>query len=118
MVSEKASKEDLPHVEANGDLVEEYPGHADPAHYGIDERRLMTKIDLRVVPVLCVLYLLAFLDRVNISNAAIFGLREELNLNIGTRYNTVLVIFFVPYILFEIPSNIILKKFKPHMWVC
>jgi MFS family permease len=32
-------------------------------------------------------------------------------------YNNALVIFFVPYILFEIPSNILLKKFKPHVWL-
>ena len=46
----------------------------------INERKVMNKIDLRVVLVLCLLYLLAFLDRVNISNAAIFGLKEELHL--------------------------------------
>ncbi|EAS30499.1 MFS transporter [Coccidioides immitis RS] len=81
------------------------------------ERRLMAKIDLRLLPVLCVLYLLAFLDRVNISNAVIFGLREDLNIVSGTQYNTALTIFFVPYILFEIPSNILLKKLRPHVWL-
>lgn len=40
----------------------------------------------------------------------------QLNLY-GNRYNNALVIFFVPYILFEIPSNILLKKFKPHVWL-
>jgi MFS family permease len=54
---------------------------------------------------------------VNISNANIFGLSQELNLTINNRYNTALVIFFVPYILFEIPSNIILKKLKPNVWL-
>lgn len=34
----------------------------------------------------------------------------------GTKYNTALTIFFVPYILFEIPSNVLLKKLKPHVW--
>lgn len=47
----------------------------------------MTKIDFRVVPVLCVMYLLAFLDRVNISNANVFGLSKELDLG-GDEYNT------------------------------
>lgn len=75
----------------------------------------MAKIDLRVVPFLCVLYLLAFLDRVNISNAALYGLDKDLGL-VSTDFNTALVIFFVPYIVFEIPSNILLKKFKPHVW--
>jgi hypothetical protein len=64
----------------------------------VNERKLMTKIDIRVIPCLSVLYLLAFLDRTNIANAAVFELREDLNL-VGTQYNTALVIFFVPYIL-------------------
>lgn len=85
-----------------------------PQH--VTERRLVTKIDLRVIPYLCILYLLAFLDRVNISNAVIFGLQTDLDLS-GVQYNTALTIFFVPYILFEIPSNIILKRLKPHVWL-
>ena len=44
------------------------------------------------------------------------GLKEDLNIEKGTKYNTALTIFFVPYIIFEIPSNILLKKFKPHLW--
>ncbi|KAI9834854.1 MAG: hypothetical protein M1819_002762 [Sarea resinae] len=85
-----------------------------PSH--TTEQKLLAKIDLRVMPFLCILYLLAFLDRVNISNASIFGLQKDLKLN-GTKYNTALTIFFVPYVIFEIPSNILLKKLKPHVWL-
>lgn len=76
----------------------------------------MTQIDLRVIPVLSILYLLAFLDRTNIANASVFGLKKDLNLK-SNEYNNCLTIFFVPYILFEIPSNILLKKLKPHVWL-
>lgn len=55
-------------------------------------------------------------DRVNIANANVFHLSEELGLE-DHQYNTALVIFFVPYCLFEIPSNILLKKFKPSVWL-
>jgi MFS family permease len=47
----------------------------------------------------------------------VYGLSEELGLLDGNKYNTALTIFFVPYCLFEIPSNILLKKFKPHVWL-
>lgn len=77
---------------------------------------MVRKIDLHVIPVLCVLYLLAFLDRVNIANANVFGLSGDLGLE-GNEYNTALVIFFVPYILLEIPSNILMKRFTPHVWL-
>jgi hypothetical protein len=54
--------------------------------------------------------------RVNISNAAVLGLQEDLKIVDGMKYNTALTIFFVPYVIFEIPSNILLKKLKPHVW--
>ncbi|KAL4912500.1 putative MFS transporter [Aspergillus aurantiobrunneus] len=81
------------------------------------ERKLMAKIDWHVVPCLCIMYLLAFLDRVNISNAATLGMTTDLNMQGGTKLNTALTIFFVPYIIFEIPSNILLKKLRPHVWL-
>ena len=52
----------------------------------------------------------------NIANAAVFGLADDLNLK-GNQYNTALTIFFVPYVLFEIPSNVLLKRLKPHVWL-
>ncbi|KAH9922693.1 MFS general substrate transporter [Amylocystis lapponica] len=82
----------------------------------IDEAKVVQKIDWHLLPVLCILYVLAFLDRVNISNATLFGLEEDLSLE-GNQYNTALVIFFVPYIVFEFASNALLKHFKPHVWL-
>jgi hypothetical protein len=81
----------------------------------INERRLTWKIDLHLVPPLCVLYLLAFLDRVNIANARLYSLEKDLGL-IGNQYNICLVMFFVPYVAFEIPANLLLKKFRPSIW--
>ncbi|KAJ2906744.1 uncharacterized protein MKZ38_010735 [Zalerion maritima] len=80
------------------------------------DRRLMTRIDLRVVPWLCILYLLAFLDRVNIANARSFSLVEDLGLT-GVQFNTALTIFFVPYVTLEIPSNILMKRVSPRIWL-
>jgi MFS family permease len=76
----------------------------------------VTRIDLRVIPFLCILYLLAFLDRVNIANAKSFSLTNDLNLT-GVQYNTALTMFFIPYIIFEIPSNIFLKRLRPNVWL-
>lgn len=87
-----------------------------PSH--TTEAKLIAKIDWHVIPVLCVLYLLAFLDRVNISNARSFGLEADLNMNPKSlQFSTAVVIFFVPYVLLEIPSNVLLKKFSPHVWL-
>jgi hypothetical protein len=51
-----------------------------------DEKRLLRKMDLHIMPMLTVLYLFAFLDRGNIGNAKIEGLIEDLNMT-GSEFN-------------------------------
>ena len=77
-----------PNVGLVDDLSIECPAHT-------TQRRLIRQIDLRVVPVLSVLYLLAFLDRTNIANASIFGLQGDLKLT-GAQYNTALTVSIDP----------------------
>ncbi|KAF2015069.1 MFS general substrate transporter [Aaosphaeria arxii CBS 175.79] len=79
-------------------------------------RKVVRKIDYRLVPVMAVLYLLAHIDRGNIGNAKIEGMDKDLGLT-GNQYNIASTIFFVPYIIFEIPSNIVLKKVRPSIWL-
>ena len=81
-----------------------------------DHRKLMWRIDLHVIPWIAVLYFLAFLDRVNIGNARLFGLETDTGLH-GSQYNVALLLFFIPYILFEVPSNLLLKKMRPRIWL-
>ena len=52
---------------------------------------------------------------INIGNALTLGLTAELKLK-SDQVNIALALFFVPYVLFEIPSNLLLKRFKPHVW--
>ena len=80
------------------------------------EKRLLWKCDLHVVPILTVLFMLAFLDRINIGNARLMGLEKDLGMT-GHEYNVALFVFFIPYILFEVPSNMLLKKMKPSWWL-
>ncbi|KAL4943532.1 hypothetical protein BDV06DRAFT_210938 [Aspergillus oleicola] len=74
-------------------------------------KKVFRKVDIRLVPMLALLYLCSHIDRANIGNAKIEGMVDDLNMS-GVQYNTVLAIFFIPYVLFEVPSNILLKKFK------
>lgn len=53
---------------------------------------------------------------VNIGNARIEGLEKDLKMK-GTNYNIALLIIFVPFILCETPSNMILKKISPRIWL-
>ncbi|KAF2742359.1 MFS general substrate transporter [Sporormia fimetaria CBS 119925] len=81
-----------------------------------EAKRILSKVDYRLVPLLALLYLVAFIDRSNIGNAKIAGLTEDLNMH-GLQYNTAVTIFFVPYTLLEVPSNIVLKMMRPSVWI-
>lgn len=79
-------------------------------------KALQWKCDIHIIPPLFVLFLLAFLDRTNIGNAKIQGLDTSLHMG-GNDYNVALLVFFVPYILLEVPSNIIIKNIAPSTWL-
>lgn len=61
----------------------------------VAEKKLLWKVDCHVVPPLLILFLLAFLDRVNIGNAKIQGMTKELHM-VGQDYSIALFIFFIP----------------------
>lgn len=80
------------------------------------EAKLVRRLDLFLIPVVMLLYLLSFLDRVNIGNARLYELENDLGLS-GTQFQTAVSILFVTYILSEVPSNLVLKKFRPSRWI-
>ncbi|KKP07849.1 major facilitator superfamily transporter [Trichoderma harzianum] len=80
------------------------------------QKELLRKIDWRLLPVLTVFYLISFLDRSNIGNARLQGLEADLHLT-PSQFNWCLTIFFFPYGLFEVPSNLGLKFTKPSIWL-
>lgn len=82
----------------------------------VDEKKLLLKMDLHILPTVALLYLLSFLDRGNIGNANIEGLSEDLKLE-GNQYNLCLTIFFITYCLFEVPANACLKVLRPAIWL-
>ena len=82
----------------------------------IDPQRVLRKLDLHLIPVLATLYLLSFLDRGNIGNAKIEGLVEDLDMT-EPQYNWCLTVFFFTYCVFEVPSNLMLKRLRPSVWL-
>ncbi|KAH0032978.1 MFS general substrate transporter, partial [Aureobasidium melanogenum] len=74
-----------------------------------DEKKLLKKIDLRMMPMMMLIYVLNYLDRNNIAVARLGSFERDLGLH-GTQYNTIISIFFVGYILTQVPTNMILDK--------
>ena len=89
------------------DTEQEQPYQVDEIDAALD-RHITRKFDTRIVPWLFGLWLLAFIDRSNIGNARIDGLAKDLELT-GNKFNVALTVFYVPYILIDVPSNWILK---------
>ncbi|KAJ5852141.1 uncharacterized protein N7529_011526 [Penicillium soppii] len=81
------------------------------------EKKLVRKIDTRLLIMMVVMYILNYLDRNNIASAKLAGLEKDLNLK-GEQYQTSVSILFVGYLLMQVPSNMILNKFgKPSVYL-
>ncbi len=77
--------------------------------------RTLARVSRRLIPFLFVLYMFAYLDRVNVGYAALF-IRRELHFS-DTVYGTGAGLFFLSYALFEVPSNLILLRVGPRRWI-
>ncbi|TWU75896.1 hypothetical protein ED733_005900 [Metarhizium rileyi] len=86
------------------------------ASRGVDERKLVRKLDVCLIPLIMGIYLFSFVDRVNLGNARLYGLEEDLGLS-TSQFQVGISIFFVTYMLFEVPSNLVLKRFTPRRWI-
>ena len=131
-------KTDLAHVEeaknANvGDIGSDHS--LDPMDEARITKAILWKLDTRMLPMLALLFLFSFLDRyvvlfppesqvsrlisyarTNIGNVKILGLTKDLKLT-GGRYANCLAIFYAFYIASEVPSNLIIKRASPRLWL-
>lgn len=80
------------------------------------EKALVRKMDFHLVPLIMLLYTFSFLDRVNIGNARLYSMEKDLGL-VGNQYQTAVSLVFVTYVMCETPSNMVLKKFTPRIWI-
>ncbi|OAX81789.1 hypothetical protein ACJ72_03867 [Emergomyces africanus] len=117
-VNDDISKDDLTY-ESTGNLEK----NASPVEGEFDdnvarvtdhkaERALCRKFDVRLLPVLAIMYLFNALDKGNLGNAQTDGMSDDLNFKDG-EYNLLLAIFFVPYVIFAPPISMLGKKYNP-----
>ena len=78
-------------------------------------RRLYRKVAWRLIPFLCCCYLAAYLDRINVGFAKL-QMADQLQLS-DAAFGLGAGLFFVGYILFEVPSNLILKRVGARVWI-
>src|SRR6266849_970071 len=80
-----------------------------------DAAKTVHKLRMRIIPFVFLLYIISFLDRINISFAAL-TMNKELAIT-SQQFGLVAGIFFLGYFLFEIPSNLLLHKLGARIWI-
>ncbi|KAF5335333.1 hypothetical protein D9611_011736 [Ephemerocybe angulata] len=103
--------------------TQDHSAHSDAARGLVDGsappdpalmRRAWMKLDLWLLPVVTMFYFLSFLDRTNLGNARVAGLQKDLKLT-NHQYSIALTVTYIPYILAELPSNLLLRVIGPNL---
>lgn len=126
-------KQDMHHVESTA--VDGSGDQIGP----VEAKRILRKVDWRIIPLLQFLYMLTFLDRVNIGNARLWNLEKDLGMS-GYQFNLVVlgelhsfpvhhffidgntvtkvhIVFYIPYIILELPANYLFNRVEPRKFI-
>lgn len=79
------------------------------------ERKLIQKLDFFILTFCCLMYFLNYLDRSNLNNAYVSGMKEELGFK-GNQLNQINTVFTVGYTIGQVPCNIALYYIKPRIF--
>ncbi|KAL4932358.1 putative phthalate transporter [Aspergillus undulatus] len=117
--STTAEKHDHPSIEKIEDAKQpalndvDYDEEFTPA----EQKRIIRRIDYRLVTITGLAYCVSLMDRTNLSMAAVAGMVVDLELYVGYRYSIVVLMFFVPYVIFQPPMTVITRKVGPTLFL-
>ncbi|KLU93176.1 hypothetical protein MAPG_12113, partial [Magnaporthiopsis poae ATCC 64411] len=80
------------------------------------ERSLVRKLDRNMLPILFLMYFMNYIDRNALPHARLDTLEEDLGLH-GWDYNVSISVFFIGYLLMQIPSNMLITKVRPSRYL-
>ncbi|TPX30966.1 hypothetical protein SmJEL517_g05583 [Synchytrium microbalum] len=107
---------------AHGDATTSQSTHGAPSNepmHSIEpeiEASLVSKFDCRLIPFLALMYFFNSLDRSSLGNARLDTLEADLGL-VGNQFNTASTLFYVGYITFQVPSNLMLRWLSAKIWL-
>lgn len=81
-----------------------------------EQRRIIRKIDFRLVPTLGFMYCVSLMDRTNLGIAVVGGMGYDLAL-VGARYSIIVLLFFITYVALQPPATVILRKVGPKVFL-
>ncbi|KAI8671946.1 hypothetical protein LRP88_03526 [Fusarium phalaenopsidis] len=105
-IKNEASMMDADAISANEEA--QHALYIDPK----EEAKVVRKLDIFLTPVLFIVYLSCFIDRANIGNVKVAGMPEAIGAS-ESQYSIAVSIFFITYIVIEIPCVILVKRFTP-----
>ncbi|KAG1725804.1 MFS general substrate transporter [Suillus paluster] len=78
--------------------------------------RIRRKIDRHIMPLMCVLYWIQFMDKTTLNYTSILGIQQSTNLTTN-EYNWLSTVFYLGYLVFEYPQNLALQRFPVGKWM-
>ncbi|KAF7296994.1 MFS general substrate transporter [Mycena indigotica] len=99
-------------VDTGAALVAGDHGELDP----VEADRVLRKIDWHILPLMCILYWIQFMDKTTLGSSAILGIQKSTHLTTN-QYNWLGTIFYLSYLVFEFPQNLALQRFPVAKWM-
>lgn len=81
-----------------------------------EQKKLIWKIDVRLVLTLGFMYCVSLMDRTNLGIAVVAGMGVDLKL-VGFRYSTLALVFFITYVALQPPATVVLRKVGPRVFL-
>lgn len=81
-----------------------------------EQKKIIRRIDRRLVLTLGFLYCVSLMDRTNLGIAVVAGMGVDLVLT-GNRYSVIVLLFFITYVLLQPPATVVLRKVGPRIFL-
>ncbi|KAF1358076.1 MFS general substrate transporter [Lizonia empirigonia] len=81
-----------------------------------EQRKIIRKVDMRLIPTLGFMYCVSLMDRTNLGVAVVAGMSTDLTLT-GERYSIIVLLFFITYVALQPPATVILRKLGPRIFL-
>lgn len=81
-----------------------------------EQKKIVRKVDLRLIPTLGFMYCVSLMDRTNLGVAMVAGMGTDLKLT-GERYSIIVLLFFITYVALQPPATVVLRKLGPRVFL-
>ncbi|KAM0720861.1 hypothetical protein Q7P37_003146 [Cladosporium fusiforme] len=89
----------------------------DPVYSYAEQRKIIHRVDIRLITVAGIIYMNSLMDRSNLPNAGIAGMRVDLDMLENSRYSIIALVFFITYTFLQPPATLLTRKFGPRLFL-